>query len=76
MATTTRVVDLDGAGAGSVHIPPMYFVGASGVTHVENHGNDLGTALLTQASARFVVGPVNVSGGTPDGEASLFFDVK
>jgi hypothetical protein len=76
MAISTKVVDLDGAGAGSVHIAPGYYVGAAGVTHVENHGNDLGTALLTKKDIRFVVGDVNVSGGVASGEAALYFDAN
>jgi hypothetical protein len=75
MATTTKVIELDGAGAGSVHVSPMYFVGAAGVTHVDNHGDDLGTAFLTKKDARFVVGDVNVSGGAASGEAALYFDL-
>lgn len=71
----TKVVDLDGAGAGSVHLPGCYYTGSLGAGHVENHGDDLGTALLTKKDIRFVVGDVNVSGGTPGGEASLYFDV-
>lgn len=76
MAISTKVIELDGAGAGSVHIPPCYFTGGHGFTTATNHGDNLGTALLTKATAQFVHGEIDVYGGTADGEATLFFDIN
>jgi hypothetical protein len=74
MGIQTKVVALDANGAGSTHVAPMYFVGASGVTHVDADGDDLGTALLKRGDARLAVGDVHVSGGSAHGEATLYFD--
>lgn len=72
---STKVIELDGSGAGSVRVTPCYFVGALGCTTVSNDGDNLGTAFLTQGTARFAVGEVDVSGGSPSGEAVLYFDI-
>lgn len=75
MGIRTTVVTLDGDGAGTVHVAPMFYVGSSGDAHVLNDGDDLGTALLTRSTERFVVGDVTVTGGAAHGEAVLYFDV-
>ena len=74
MGIQTKVVELDGNGAGSVNVAPMYFIGSAGAGSVQADGDDLGTALLTRATERFVVGDVHVSGGAAHGEAALYFD--
>ncbi len=73
MSITTRVIELDNAGHGSVDVQPAWYVGASGASTVTNDGDDLGTALLTRATSRLAVGVVNVTGAA-NGEAALYFD--
>ena len=65
----------DGNGNGKVNVAPMFFLGSSGDGDATADGVDLGTAFLTRATAHFVVGDVNVTGGAAHGEASLYFDV-
>ena len=69
---STKVVELDNAGHGSVTVGPALYYGQQGATSVTNDGDDLGTVLLTQATARFVVGEVDVS-GPANTEAALYF---
>ncbi len=69
---STKVVELDGTGHGTVNVPPALYYGQQNATGVNNDGDDLGTVLLTSATARFVVGDVHVS-GAPNSEAALYF---
>lgn len=75
MALTTKRVTLDGSGAGSVDVGPLFYVGATGGNgeNVENHGDNLGTSFRTRGNAQFVVGSVNVTGGAHNGECALYF---
>lgn len=76
MPPQTKVITLDGAGAGSVHVPPSFYAGIDGATQADNEGGDLGTAQLTSGTMKFVEGIVNVTGGTPSGEATVYlFDL-
>lgn len=75
MAVVTKKIDLDPSGAGSVRVLPCYYVGALGCSSVTNDGDNLGTAFLTQGSAKFVVGEVDVSGGAANGHATAYFDI-
>lgn len=75
MTVVTKVIELDGSGSGSVRVTPCYYTGALGCTTVTNDGDNLGTAFLTQGTAKFVVGEVDVSGGAPSGEATAYFDI-
>jgi hypothetical protein len=72
---STRVVELDGTGAGRVNVPPAWYAG-SNASHGETilaDGDNLGTTLPTYANMRVVAGDVTVTGGVPDGEVALYF---
>lgn len=72
MPIHTKVIDLDGAGAGSVHVPPSFFAGIDGATHADNEGGDLGTAQLTFGTMKFVEGVITVDGGAASGKATVY----
>ena len=79
MALTTKVVELDGTGAGDVNVGPMFYLGASEAVTVEAGSAgvadnlQLGDEWLTYGTAKFVVGNVHVSGGSPDSDLALYF---
>jgi hypothetical protein len=69
----TRVVKLDNTGKGVERVGPGLYFGCAGATGVQNAGDDLGTILLTPATAKFVVGEVDVE-GPANAEAALYFN--
>lgn len=76
MPPITKVIDLDGAGAGSVHVPPSFYAGIDGATGADNEGNELGTAQLTFGTLKFVEGQINVRGGAASDKATVYlFDL-
>lgn len=76
MNVSTRTVQLDDTGAGSVTVQPAFYCGASdsALTVEDEQGNALGATPLTRGTAKVVAGKVSVSGGTPNTEAVLFFN--
>jgi hypothetical protein len=74
MPLSTRVVDLDGSGAGTITVPPCFYAGADDAgTVVADYGGNVGVAPLTSGTMKVVEGQIVVT-GAPNGAAALFFD--
>lgn len=72
----TRVLALDGAGAGELGIPPSRYVGtpdASDIGTLTNLGRALTQALLDPPDYELASGDVAVAGGTPGASVRLLF---
>lgn len=79
MPPKTRVVTVDGAGAGTVEVGPCWYIGANGAgggSVTADVGGSLGASLLTPATLKFCKGTITLAGWTALSDVELFFEIS
>ena len=74
----SRVITLDGAGAGTIGVPPCRYTGtpdATDITTITNLGRALTQDLLVLATYQLCSGDIVII-GTPGADIHLFFDMS